>query len=106
MDKDKDPTRKKKFDMDRVKFKKNATEIGSKDHDDESEEQANVVTSDYDESRFECWLCHERNTHSSEDCPNVDVRVKYLVPGKQIETNVSKNEVDDKKNPHKKYRMV
>ena len=62
--------------------------------------------SDYDESRFECWLCHERNTHGSEDCPNVDVRVKYLVPGKQIETNVSKNESDDKKNPHKKYRMV
>ena len=97
---------KRKFDWSRVKLKSGHKEQKARDRDQDEDEQANLVESEYDKSRVECWLCHERNSHETLECPNVDCRVKFLVDQKEVQARIEKNKEEDEKNPRKKYRIA
>ena len=89
-----------------MKFKEGNKEQRTRYREHDEDEQANAVEVEYDKSRVECWLCHERNSHEALECPNVDCRVKYLIDQKEIQAKIDKNKAEDEKNPNKKYRFV
>ena len=55
------------------------------------------------EDSFQCFLCHQRNDHVSKDCPNADCEIQYI--NRKFEDFKAQNEVEDRANPQKKYRV-
>ena len=113
---------KRNFDWNRVKFKNGGYDYrdqerdrcrnrdrnrdNNSDRNRNQYDQANIVESEYDEDRYECLFCHERNSHRTKECPHVDVQVNFLTQRKVFDENAEKNKEDDEKNPHKKYRIA
>ena len=97
---DKSYANKQNFKKKRMKYAMGGT--GRKMRDDG--EEANVVESEYDASRYECFLCHERCSHNSENCPNVDIEL--TLKNMKYRENEEKNRAENKANPQKKYLLV
>jgi len=57
-----------------------------------------------DECILECHFCHQRNGHTSADCPNTDVRIRHL--NNKYKSFEAENNKYDSKHPDAKIRVL
>ena len=90
------------------RYDKNTNNSGSKhNRDEQATEEANALTEaskDATTEGIECFICHQRDSHDSTDCPNGDAKI-YM---KNMEFKKFKvqNAKDDSLEPKKRWRVV